>query len=444
MEGQKGKPIAVSVRLSWRRRAAFGVFVDIESARRRASGIRCLRLDHLATLWIDRSATSVDLSVNFPLAVKMTDFTRQWAETGGDVSDAVSRVGQSGWYILGNEVQCFEAELAQYMERSWGIGCASGLDAIEIGLRALGLRAGDKVLTTPLSAFATSLAIVRAGGIPVFVDVDETGLVDLSLVQSCLESEPSIRFFVPVHLYGHSLDLDRLKIVKEKFGLRVVEDCAQAIGARHSGKYAGSIGEVGALSFYPTKNLGALGDAGAVLTDDDSLRDACRSLRDYGQTGKYEHSVLGLNSRLDEIHAAILRHAFLPRLGRWTERRRQVARAYLDGIRTDAVRPLPVPPGSESVWHLFPVLVNDGSRTDFLAHLRARGVQAAVHYPSLICDQKALDGVRFEIRGDLGRARRIAETEVSLPIHPYLEESEVERVLDAVNSWHALGSNSRL
>lgn len=382
------------------------------------------------------------LSPDVQLPVSMNSFVRQWADAGDDIAEAVNRVGESGWYILGQEVDFFETQLAQRMERRWGVGCASGLDAIEIGLRALGLRAGDKVLTTPLSAFATSLAIVRAGGVPVFVDVDETGLLDLSLAEAQLSADPSIRFLVPVHLYGHSLDLARLSRIKEKFGLNVVEDGAQAIGAKHCGRYVGSSGDLCALSFYPTKNLGALGDGGAILTDDDSLRDACRALRDYGQTGKYVHTVLGFNSRLDELHAAILSHAFLPRLDQWTETRRRVAQTYLDGIQSEAVQPLPVPVGSESVWHLFPVLLNSGTRADFISHLRERGVEAAVHYPTLICDQTALEGVRYEIYGEIRQARRIAGTEVSLPIHPYLEDSEVSRVVEAVNTWHAIASNT--
>jgi len=369
------------------------------------------------------------------ISVPANDFGRQWADAGADVSAAVSRVGESGWYVLGEHVAGFEAELAGRMGRSWGIGCASGLDAIEISLLALGLRPGEKVLTTPLSAFATTLAIVRAGGKPVFVDADESGLIDLSLVEERLKADRSIRFLVPVHLYGHSLDLDRLADLKVRFGLHVVEDCAQAILARHAGRPVGSVGEFCALSFYPTKNLGALGDAGAILTDNDGLRDACRALRDYGQTAKYTHGVLGLNSRLDELQAAIMQRAFLPRLEGWTESRRRVAEMYLDGIQSSTVRPVPAPPSSESVWHLFPVLLKHGDRSGFLSYLRERGVHAAVHYPTLICDQKALDGVAVEVHGELPHAREFAVNEVSLPIHPYLELEEIRQVIDSVNSW---------
>jgi dTDP-3-amino-3,4,6-trideoxy-alpha-D-glucose transaminase len=291
------------------------------------------------------------------------------------------------------------------------------------------------VLTTPLSAFATTLAVVRAGGVPVFVDVDDCGLLDLSRVEAELAADPACRFLVPVHLYGQALDLERLAALRARFRVKVVEDCAQAIGARRGGREVGSAGEVSALSFYPTKNLGALGDGGAVLTDDRRLAEACRTLRDYGQAAKYEHAVIGLNSRLDELQAAVLHRAFLPRLDRWTERRRRVARAYRAGIRSPRVEPLPVPAGSEPVWHLFPVKVEAGRRDSFLEHLRARGVVAAVHYPKPICDQPALREVAFEVRGDLHRARALAEREVSLPIHPYLGDDEIRQVVEAVSSW---------
>jgi dTDP-4-amino-4,6-dideoxygalactose transaminase len=367
--------------------------------------------------------------------VLLNDFKRQWAETADAVLGAVARVGESGWYILGREVEQFELALAQVFGRKQAVGCASGLDAIEIGLRALGLAPGSKILTTPLSAFATTLAIVRAGAVPVFVDVDEYGLIDLGRCRQALASDPSIRAMVPVHLFGHSLDLEDLDELRRRFEVLLVEDCAQSIGAASRGRLAGGVGQVAATSFYPTKNLGALGDGGAIATDDDALAARCRALRDYGQTKKYVHDELGLNSRLDELHAAVLRGAFLPRLHKWTERRRAVAKAYLAGIDHPGVRPLPSPPHSESVWHLFPVSVRAAGRDKFMQHLMARGIRAGVHYPHLIPTQRALDGPAFEVRGDLTRAAEIAATEVSLPIHPYLDEEEVDRVINAVNGW---------
>ena len=185
---------------------------------------------------------------------------------------------------------------------------------IELALRVLGLQPGDKVLTTPLSAFATTLAIVRAGGHPVFVDTDEQGLLDLDLADDALQQDAEIRFMVPVHLYGRCLDMGHLMDIQSRHGIPVIEDCAQALGAAHDGRPAGSVGRVATLSFYPTKNLGALGDGGALVTDDPEVAELAGRLRDYGQSAKFEHVHMGMNSRLDELHAAVLEDVFLPRL----------------------------------------------------------------------------------------------------------------------------------
>jgi dTDP-3-amino-3,4,6-trideoxy-alpha-D-glucose transaminase len=365
--------------------------------------------------------------------ILLNDFVAQWRDVRADAVAALERVGASGWLILGSEVKGFEAELARY----WGVpevvGCASGLDAIEIALRALGLAPGDKVLTTPLSAFATSLAIVRAGGVPVFVDVDAAGQLDLELAAQALRADPTIRFCLPVHLFGHALDARRLAELAA-LPVKLVEDCAQACGASSRGVPVGATGAAAATSFYPTKNLGAMGDGGALLTADAALAAEARSLRDYGQTAKYVHARLGMNSRLDELHAAILRSALLPRLPAHTRRRAEIAAAYRRGIAHRALALPPVPEGSQSVWHLFPVLV-DGARDAFMAHLGSAGIGSGVHYPTLIPDQPAFSGVPHERKGSLERALRFAQSEVSLPIHPYLTDEQVERVIAACNSW---------
>jgi dTDP-4-amino-4,6-dideoxygalactose transaminase len=369
--------------------------------------------------------------------ILLNDFKRQWADTSDAVLSAVRDVGESGWYILGKQVSEFERALATSTARKHAIGCANGLDAIEIGLRALGVKPGSKVLTTPLSAYATTLAITRAEAVPVFVDTDATGLIDLALVERELSRDPTIKHMVPVHLFGQALELDRLEAIKNRFEVKIVEDCAQAVCARSGGRMVGSVGEVSATSFYPTKNLGALGDGGAMFTDDATLDRALRVLRDYGQSTKYVHDVAGLNSRLDELHAAVLLRAFLPRLPAWIERRRAVAAHYDSALKHPKVKPLPTPPGSQSVWHLYPVTVPAAARESFMKHLSGLGVGNAIHYPQLISDQKALAGVPFEVRGELKHAAQLAAEEVSLPIHPYLTDAEVARVVDAVNSWPA-------
>jgi len=362
----------------------------------------------------------------------LNDFVAQWSNIKDDALSAVDRVGRSGWLILGQEVANFERALAKFWQMPHAIGVANGLDAIEISLRALGLKEGEKVLTTPLSAFATTLAIIRAGGRPVFVDTDSSGLLNLDQAEELLSKDSSITFMVPVHLFGHALDLNRLEELKNKFNLKIVEGCAQSIGARSHDRVVGSVGQMAATSFYPTKNLGCMGDGGAIITGSESLDKASRTLRDYGQSKKYVHDVIGLNSRLDELHAAILTSAFMPRLGALTAKRIAIAEKFISKINNKKLRVIGSPAHSNSVWHLFPVIV-DGDRALFQEHLKSHGISTGIHYPILITDQKALEG--FNIKGSYPVAKMIANQEVSLPIHPYLSESEVTKIIDACNSW---------
>ena len=362
--------------------------------------------------------------------IPLNDFKRQWADTSADALAAFQEIGASGWYILGREVREFEEALARYWGVSHVIGVASGLDAIEISLKALGCGPGDKVLTTPLSAFATALAILNLGAVPVFVDTDEYGQIDLDACQAVFESRPDIRFFVPVHLYGHALDMARLQALRERFDCLMVEDCVQSIGARFNGTVTGSAGQMSALSFYPTKNLGALGDGGAVLTNHEEYARLARMLRDYGQGAKYRHEVVGYNSRLDELHAGLLRRVSLGRLPAWTEARRRIA-----GIGNPAIHVPGAPAGSHFCWHLFPVLMHPERKRDFMAWLASQEIGCGEHYPISIPDQPAMDGVKFEVIGSLGTAQRICRSEVSLPIHPYLQDAEIARVIEACNQW---------
>jgi len=370
--------------------------------------------------------------------IVQNDFAQQWEAVAEQALAAVSRVGSSGWYILGKEVEQFERALADSWGVSHAVGVGNGMDALEIGLRCLGLGSGQKVLTTPLSAFASTLAIVRAGGVPVFADIDETGNIDLDLCRQRLARDRSIRFFLPVHLYGNPIKLAALADLKREFDLQVVEDCAQAIGARDGDKNAGTVGQVAATSFYPTKNLGALGDGGAVLTNDAAIAARAKTLRNYGQSALYYHPELGLNSRLDELHAAILRDAFLPRLAGWTTRRREIARQYQAGIRHSAIKLPPIAADAGAVWHLFPVLVAEGKRDALREHLQAAEIRTGVHYPRIIPDQEALKPeAKAEGGGDLPRARHFARCELTLPIHPFLTDTEVATVIGACNQWSA-------
>lgn len=369
--------------------------------------------------------------------IGMNDFTRQWADVGQDLHAALERTGRRGWYILGEEVRRFEEGLAGLWGLRHAVGLASGLDAIEAGLRALGCAPGDLVLVSPISAFATVLAILRTGATPVFPECDGNGLADLGHCNEILEAQPSIRFFVPVHLYGHALNLDLLDELRRRHGLSIIEDCAQSIGAKWNGRPCGSAGQAAATSFYPTKNLGAWGDGGALLTNDDSIAGFTRCWRDYGQADKYRHAIAGANSRLDELQAAFLHDAGLPRLPGWTRRRARIAAAYRQSITNPAIAVPPPPAGSESVWHLFPVLVPEGMKPSFRRHLERCGVATAEHYPLALFEQPALQPARFLCPGGGQRAATFCRHEISLPVHPYLTSAEVDRVIAACNSWAA-------
>lgn len=370
------------------------------------------------------------------MTVLANTFDRQWQDCEQDYLAAVKRVGASGWYILGQEVSAFEAALADWCKVPHVIGVANGMDALEIAFRVSGISAGDKVLTTPLSAFATALSILRTGAVPVYCDVDAAGLLDPEAAEHAFEEHPDIRAIAPVHLYGQLSDMDALQALADRHGARVFEDAAQAIGARRGDVGVASGGRMASLSFYPTKNLGVIGDGGALLMHDPDEAEIARSLRNYGQAERYVHTRPGLNSRLDELHAATLTDAFLPRLNGWLDVRRKIARAYLDGITNAAVTPLPCADIAGSGWHLFPVLVAPERRDAFMDFLKSNDVAPGLHYPVLMPDQRAVtDHATPLVVGELTQAHRFAQSEVSLPIHPYLRDDEVAKVIDAVNGW---------
>jgi dTDP-3-amino-3,4,6-trideoxy-alpha-D-glucose transaminase len=363
------------------------------------------------------------------LRVAANDFSRQWGDVRSDTIKAVDRVGQSGRLVLGEEVRRFEREFAEWWGISHAVGVASGLDAIEIALRCADIQPGARVLTTPLTAFATSLAVIRAGAEPVWCDIDESGALDLGRAEEALRADPSIRAVLPVHLYGHPLDPEGLECLAREHDVVIIEDCAQAAGATRGGRPTGLAGAAAAVSLYPTKNLGAMGDAGVFLTEDEGLARRARVLRDYGQVNRYAHAEIGLNSRLDELQAAILRTALLPRLDGWLSRRRQIATRYAEALATSALRPISAPQG-QSAHHLFPVEVMAGDPREVEKSIAEQGVSVGRHYPFVCPDQPAAAGAG-SIAGSLSVARRISQRELSLPIHPYLADDEVELVVEA-------------
>jgi dTDP-4-amino-4,6-dideoxygalactose transaminase len=361
--------------------------------------------------------------------VAANDFRREPEELLLAELASAERVLRSGWWILGAEVKGFEQEWARHCAARHAVGVANGLDAIEIGLRALGVGPGDEVITTPVTAYATTLAIQRCGAVPVFADIEPgTGCLSADSVATCISA--STRAVLPVHLYGRAADLDGLATVCDSHGLALIEDCAQAHGAQHRGRPVGSVGRCAAWSFYPTKNLGAIGDAGALTTADAELARTARCLRNYGQSDRYHHDRAGLNSRLDELQAAILR-VRLPWLKAWTDRRREVATRYRQGIDHPLLQPLAEPNDPASHVHHLNVL-RTPQREWVQAQLAERGVMTLVHYPLPSTEQKALTDHRIA-PGGIPHALEHCRTCFSLPIHPFLSDSEVERVIEACN-----------
>jgi dTDP-3-amino-3,4,6-trideoxy-alpha-D-glucose transaminase len=345
------------------------------------------------------------------------------SEDAGDVRQAIERVVSSGWFVLGPEVEAFEAAFAGAMGAAHAVGVGSGTDAITLALRALGIGRGDEVITTPLSAAYTALAIRRAGAQPVFADIDARRLtIDPAQVESLVSSRT--RAIVPVHLYGQAADMTSLETVARRHNLAIVEDCCQAHLATAKGRPVGTIGAAGAYSFYPTKNLGGLGDGGAVVTNDPALAARIRRLRNGGQVDRYRHhDADAVNSRLDEMQAAILR-ARLPYLRGWTARRRALAAGYrrlLSGVGGVALVP-EIDAGH--VYHLFVVRVPD-ARDAMQKALAARGVETLIHYPVPIPRQEAFAA---PTPAACPVAERLCEEILSLPLTPRLNDAEVELV----------------
>jgi dTDP-4-amino-4,6-dideoxygalactose transaminase len=365
--------------------------------------------------------------------VAMNDFRSEPAELVDAELAACERVLRSGWWILGGEVSAFEKEWGAWLGAAEAVGCGNGLDAIEIGLRALGIGPGDEVVTTPMTAFATVLAVIRAGATPVLADIDpNTAMLAPSSVRRCMG--PRTKAILLVHLYGQIGPIDELKALADERGIHLIEDCAQAHGAELRGKSAGSFGTFAAWSFYPTKNLGAVGDAGALTTDVPELAASARSIRNYGQTVRYHHPLIGMNSRLDELQAAILR-ARLPLLQQWVARRREIARKYALAITAPSVRVLPLPGDQERhAHHLF--VVTCEHRDDLQRHLKAKGIDSLIHYPIPIHLQESCRDIASDPQG-LHHAEAHARTCLSLPCHPGLTDHDTNMVISAVCQFGA-------
>jgi dTDP-4-amino-4,6-dideoxygalactose transaminase len=356
--------------------------------------------------------------------IGIVDFEREVDTIGDSIKAAMERVVDSGWFVLGSEVESFEEQFADYTGTDYCIGVNSGTDAIELGLRALGVGPGDEVITVAHTATATAAGIMSIGAEPVYVDVDpQTMVMDADAAAAAITDRTAA--IVPVHLYGQPVDLEPLLSADDD--VAILEDCSQAHGATYRGRPVGSIGDIGAFSFYPTKNLGAYGDGGAVVTDDQQLARRVDRLRQYGWERRYDPESWGRNSRLDELQAAVL-DVKLDRLSAWNDRRREIAERYDELL---ANTPVETPTRSERSTHVFHQYVVRSDRRDSLReHLARENIDTLVHYPTPVHRQ---DGYRTDT--SLPVTERLCERIVSIPVHPFLTESDVDRIAATIAAF---------
>ena len=335
---------------------------------------------------------------------------------------AFERVLASGNFILGKEVDSFEKEFAKYLGVKYCVGVGNGLEAIQISLMTLGIGPLDEVITTPISAVATTLAILATGAKPTFVDTTEDGLINPDLIPQAITKKT--KAILPVYLYGNPVDLDKIPSICKKYKLILIEDAAQAHGSKFNGKFLGTFGKMGCFSFYPTKNLGAFGDGGAIVTNSLKLYQICYETRDYGKKEKYLHTRYGLNSRLDEIQAALLK-VRLKSLDRDNKIRQHLAQRYLNNLSSlkdlKVIRPNPK---AQSNFHL--LVIKTKKRDQLMKHLQESGIQTLVHYPAIIPDQPFLKKEYSSL--NLPVARSFVKTCLSLPCHPKMTISDVDYI----------------
>ncbi|PZS02450.1 MAG: erythromycin biosynthesis sensory transduction protein eryC1 [Candidatus Chloroheliales bacterium] len=365
--------------------------------------------------------------------ILVSDVKPQYAAIKEEIDAAVQRVLDSGWFILGAEVEAFEREFAAYNGNQHAVGVGSGTDALELALRAVGVGPGDEVITTTHTATFSVLAISQIDAIPVLADVDpETGNIDPSDIEKRITART--RAIMPVHLYGQAADMDPILEIGQRHNVPIVEDCAQAHGAKYKGRQVGTMGAIGGFSFYPSKNLGAYGDGGLVVTDDAAMAETVRMLRNGGQQGRYNHVLQGVNSRLDELQAAILR-VKLRHLDEWNLKRGELACRY-HGLFANVpqVQPIANRLFSASVYHLYVVRVPADQRDAFMEHLKQRGIATMIHYPTPVHLQLAYAGLELG-PGSYSCAEKLASEIVSLPLYPELTREQQEQVASAAREF---------
>lgn len=359
----------------------------------------------------------------------MNDFKKEYKFLKPEINKAAIKAFESGWYILGKGVEEFEDKFAKYIGTKYCIGVANGLEALQISLMALGIEKGQEVITVSNTAVATVLAISNTGAKPVFVDVDEYCLMDVAKIEKKITSKT--KAIIPVHLFGQMANMNILRKLAGKHSLKIVEDACQAHGATRNDKKAGSIGDLGAFSFYPTKNLGAYGDGGAITTNSKKLYEKCKMLRNYGQKNRYIHEVKGLNSRLDEVQVAILK-VKLKYLDSYIQKRNKIAELYRRNLKD--VKEIKLPKIMEGNCHSFHLYVIQAENRDkLLSFLSANKIQTLIHYPVPVHKQKCY----LEYNNiTLDKTEKFAKSILSLPINPFIEEREVVVVCNAIKKFY--------
>jgi len=363
------------------------------------------------------------------MTVPPVNLARQYQNIRAEIDEAVLRVLESGMYILGEEVEKFESELADYLGVRHVIGVASGTDALLLSLRVIGIEADDEVIVPAFTFVAPAEVVALLGGKVVFTDVEsESFNIDVSKIEPAMTGRT--KAVIPVHLYGQSAEVDEISDLLGNRDVYILEDGAQSVGATYRGAKVSSWRHLGAVSFFPTKNLGCCGDGGAIVTNDDELAAKLRTIRAHGSSKKYEHGRLGTNSRLDAVQAAILR-VKLRHLDEWNDRRREIAAVY-SGELSDLVLVPAMLEDREHIFHQYTIRLED--RDGLMAHLRKRGVSSAIHYPKPLHLQPAYSYLGYR-EGDFPVSERLAEEVLCLPIYPELNEREVRAVVEGVKSY---------
>jgi len=361
--------------------------------------------------------------------ILMNDFNQEYNFLKPKIGNVLLKTLESGWYILGKEVEKFEKEFAEYTGTKYCISVANGLEALQISLIALGIGEGDEVITVTNTAVATVLAITNTGAKPVFVDINDYGLMDIGRIESLINSKTKV--IIPVHLFGQMVDMTSLIKITKKHNLKIIEDACQAHGAMQNRKKAGSIGNLGCFSFYPTKNLGAYGDGGAIVTNSKTLYEKCKKLRNYGQKTRYVHEIKGLNSRLDEIQATILRLK-LTYLDSFVIKRNKIANLYLKNLKN--VKQIKLPKIMDENYHSFHLFVIEAvNRDKLMSYLSKMEINTLIHYPIPVHKQKAYKEFNHL---NLAITEKKARNILSLPINPFLTEKEILRVCIEIKKFY--------